>query len=111
MYKKEELESMDDAQLLGIAKELGIKPSQDDEKETVIYAILDKAAEDTAATAETPKRKRTRIAKKEKDKVYTVKGKEGENFDVSRGILPEAKEQQLFNDLPEIGRASCRERV
>ena len=100
MYKKEELESMDDAQLLGIAKELGIKPSQDDEKETVIYAILDKAAEDTAATAETPKRKRTRIAKKEKDKVYTVKGKEGENFDVSRGILPEAKEQQLFNDLP-----------
>ena len=102
MYKKEELESMDDAQLLGIANELGIKLSQNDEKETVIYAILDKAAEDTAATAEAPKRKRTRIAKKDKDKVYTVKGKEGENFDVSRGILPEVKEQQLFSDIPTV---------
>ena len=101
MYTKEELESMDDAQLMGIANSLGLKPSQDDDKETVIYAILDKAAEETAANAEAPKRKRTRIAKKEKDKVYTVKGKEGENFDVTRGILPEIKEQQLFNDLPE----------
>ncbi|MGM9697495.1 MAG: transcription termination factor Rho [Prevotella sp.] len=101
MYTKEELESMDDAQLMGIANSLGLKPSQDDDKETVIYAILDKAAEETAANAEAPKRKRTRIAKKEKDKVYTVKGKEGENFDVTRGTLPEIKEQQLFNDLPE----------
>ncbi|MGN0283159.1 MAG: transcription termination factor Rho [Prevotella sp.] len=101
MYTKEELESMDDVQLMGIANELGIKPSQDDAKETVIYAILDKAAENTAATAEAPKRKRTRITKKEKDKVYTVKGKDGENFDVNRGIVSEPKEQQLFNDIPE----------
>ena len=103
MYKKEELESMDNAQLVGIANELGIKMSQDDEKETVIYAILDKAAEDSAATAEAPKRKSTRIAKKEKDKVYTVKGKEGENFDVSRGVLPEVKEQSLFSETPTQG--------
>lgn len=65
MYTKEELESMDDAQLMGIANSLGLKPSQDDDKETVIYAILDKAAEETAANAEAPKRKRTRIAKKD----------------------------------------------
>ena len=109
MYTKEELESMDDAQLMGIANSLGLKPSQDDDKETVIYAILDKAAEETAANAEAPKRKRTRIAKKEKDKVYTVKGKEGENFDVTRGILPElqakaqeeaAAEQQQLAEQP-----------
>ena len=69
MYTKEELESMDNAQLMGIANSLGVKVSQNDEKESVIYAILDKAAEDSAANnTETPKRKRTRIAKKEKDK-------------------------------------------
>ena len=86
MFTKEELESMDNAQLVGIADGLGIKVSQDEEKESVIYAILDKAAEDSAAGAESsPKRKRTRIQKKEKDKVYTVKGKEGENYDVTRG--------------------------
>ena len=44
MYTKEELESMDNAQLMGIANSLGVKVSQDDQKESVIYAILDKAA-------------------------------------------------------------------
>ena len=44
MYTKEELESMDNAQLVGIANSLGVKVSQNDEKESVIYAILDKAA-------------------------------------------------------------------
>ena len=59
MYTKEELESMDNAQLVGIANSLGVKVSQNDEKESVIYAILDKAAEDSAANnTETPKRKR-----------------------------------------------------
>ena len=102
MFTKEELESMDNAQLVGIADGLGIKVSQDEEKESVIYAILDKAAEDSAAGAESsPKRKRTRIQKKEKDKVYTVKGKEGENYDVTRGTAQEIKQPQLFDDMVE----------
>ena len=102
MYTKEELESMDNAQLVGIANSLGVKVSQNDEKESVIYAILDKAAEDSAANnTETPKRKRTRIAKKEKDKVYTVSGIEGENYDVPKGMTKDVK-QQLFNDEPAV---------
>ena len=60
MYTKEELESMDNAQLVGIADSLGIKVTQEQEKESVIYAILDKAAENTAAVEESPKRKSRR---------------------------------------------------
>ena len=79
MYTKDELSKLPIPELMGIAKELGVKVSQDDELETVIYAILDKAAEDSAAGKTAPKRKRTRIAK-DTDKVYTVNGSDGENL-------------------------------
>lgn len=103
MFTKEELESMEIPQLMGIADQLGVKVSQNDELEKVVYAILDKAAEDSAAadSAETPKRKRTRIVKKDTDRVYTVKGKEGENFDSKnnrKGAKAEAP--SLFSDAP-----------
>jgi transcription termination factor Rho len=81
MYTKEELESMDIPQLVGIADELGIKVSPDDQLETVVYAILDKAAENSASADDAPKRKRTRIAKKDTSRVYTVNGEEGSNLD------------------------------
>ena len=81
MYTKEELEQLPIPELMEIASELGIKVSQNDELETVIYAILDKAAENSAAGVPTPKRKRTRIAKKDTDKIYTVTGSDGENLD------------------------------
>ncbi len=80
MYTKEELSKLPIPQLMEIANELGIKVKQDDELENVIYAILDKAAENSAAGVTAPKRKRTRIAK-DNDKVYTVKGSDGENLD------------------------------
>ena len=83
MYTKDQLEKMEPGQLLSIAAELGVKVSQDDELEKVIYAILDKAAEDVAANP-AAKRKRTRITKKDTDRVYTVNGKEGENFDLKK---------------------------
>ena len=51
MYTKAELESMDIPQLMGIADQLGIKVSPDDELESVVYSILDKAAEESAANA------------------------------------------------------------
>jgi len=79
MYTKDELVKMPIPDLMGIANELGIKVSQDDELETVIYAILDKAAENSAAETTTPKRKRTRIAK-DNSKVYTVNGTDGETL-------------------------------
>lgn len=103
MYTKEELESMDIPQLMGIADQMGVKVSPDDELETVVYAILDRAAEDSAANATAaPKRKRTRIVKKDTNKVYTVNGKEGENFDLKnrQGKAPETKPASLFGDLP-----------
>ncbi|SEA07658.1 transcription termination factor Rho [Prevotella sp. tc2-28] len=80
MYTKDELIKMPIPELMEIASELGVKVSQDDEIETVIYAILDKAAEDSAAGSTAPKRKRTRIAK-DTNKVYTVNGTDGENLD------------------------------
>ena len=42
MYTKEELESMDVSQLMGIASELGLKVKQDDDLGSVVYAILDR---------------------------------------------------------------------
>ena len=81
MYTKEELEQLSIPELMEIANELGVKVSQDDQLESVIYAILDKAAENSAAGITVPKRKRTRIAKKDTNKVYTVTGSDGENLD------------------------------
>ena len=101
MYTKEELEQMDDAQLMGVAQEFDVAVDADGQRESVIYAILDKAAEQSATAADAaPKRKRTRITKKDTDRVYTVKGKEGENFDVktrSRKKQPDDT-PTLFND-------------
>ena len=100
MYKKEELEAMEIPELMGIAADLGIKVSPKDELQDVIYAILDKAAENSAAgVPDQPKRKRTRISKKDTDRVYTVKGEDGENLDVKKGRkVTEEKPLQLFSD-------------
>ena len=102
MYTKEELESMDIPQLVGIADQLGIKVSPDDQLETVVYAILDKAAENSATAEDAPKRKRTRIAKKDTNRVYTVNGEEGENLDAkSNRSRKKVETPSLFADLPE----------
>ena len=100
MYTKEELEQMELSQLMGIAKDLGVKVSQNDELETVIYAILDKAAEQSAAGNTATKRKRTRITKKDTDRVYSVSGNEGENFDVKSRGKKSAETPSLFSDMP-----------
>ena len=88
--------------MMGIADQLGVKVSPNDEHETVVYSILDKAAEETAANAATaPNRKRTRIVKKDTNKVYTVNGKDGENFDVkNRHGKTTEKPASLFGELP-----------
>ena len=83
MYSKEELQAKSVVQLKDIAKELGVKVKSGDKKEAVVYAILDAQAEQPAPEA-APKRKRTRIATKKEDRVYSVHGNEGENFDVQK---------------------------
>ena len=101
MYTKEQLESMAVPELMEVAAQLGVKVSQNDSLETVIYDILDKAAIDSAADDSAPsKRKRTRIAKKDTDKVYTVKGEEGENLDVKGKKKKAADAPSLFADSP-----------
>jgi len=100
MYTKEQLEQMEPAQLLEIAAELGVKVTQDDELEKVVYAILDQAAIDSASSSST-KRKRTRITKKDTDKVYTVNGSDGENFDTKNQKAKPVEAPSLFGDLPE----------
>lgn len=100
MYTKQELEAMDIPLLMDIANKLGVKVTPNDELEEVIYAILDKAAVDAASTAAPAKKKRTRIVKKDTNKVYTVNGKEGENFDVKAGKKKKAaKPAPLFNNI------------
>lgn len=83
MYSKEELQAKSVVQLKDIAKELGVKVKKSDNKGTIVYAILDAQAEQPAPEA-APKRKRTRIATKKEDRVYSVHGNEGENFDVQK---------------------------
>lgn len=101
MYSKDELTSKNVAELKALAKEIGAKIKSSDNKETIIYAILDAQAE--TPTQPVAKRKRVRIAKKE-DKVYTVKGNEGENYDVmkNQALGPNrTTEPSLFKDMPE----------
>ena len=83
MYSKEELTAKSVVQLKDIAKELGVKIKKSDNKGAIVYAILDAQAEQPAPEA-APKRKRTRIATKKEDRVYSVHGNEGENFDVKK---------------------------
>ena len=89
---------MDPAQLLTIAAELGVEVSQDDALEKVVYEILDQAAIDSASNTSATKRKRTRIAKKDTDKVYTVTGKEGENYDKAPKRGKSKEQPSLFSD-------------
>ena len=104
MYTKEELESMEIPQLMDIANQLGIKVSQDSALDDVIYAIIDKAAENSASAEpaeDSPKRKRTRIVKKDSNHVYSVKGKDGENLDAKNKRIPKKSETpSLFSDAP-----------
>ena len=91
---------MEIPQLMGIANELGVQVSQDSALEDVIYAIIDKAAENSATSEDAPKRKRTRITKKDTSKVYTVKGADGENLDSKSNRTKKVEQPSLFSDMP-----------
>ena len=99
MYTKEELEKLPIPELMEIASELGIKVSQNDELEGVVYAILDKAAENSAAGVSTPKRKRTRIAAKDNSKVYAVNGSDGEAYDKEATKVEKKKKKPSLDAL------------
>ena len=102
MFSKEELLEKEVSELETIAQSTGATYSPGDDKDKLVYAILDRQAEEagTAHPLES-KRKRTRIARKETDRVYSVHGEEGENFDVQKNKATTASQQSLFKDLPE----------
>ena len=99
MYSKDELSAKNVVELKEIAKGLGAKIKSGSNKETIIYTILDAQAE--MPVQATTKRKRTRITSKKEDRVYSVKGKDGENFDVMKnqvnGPMGAPQETALFD--------------
>ena len=85
MYSKEDLSAKELSELQTIASEIGAEVADGADEKTYIYAILDKQAEiEGNKNPLGPKRRRTRIVKKDTDRVYTVNGKEGENFDMKK---------------------------
>ena len=102
MYSKDELSAKNISELQAIANEMGAEATDGSNEESLMYAILDKQAE--IGSMKNPlaaKRRRTRIVKKDTDRVYTVSGKEGENFDVKKtkttqtnGVASEEEQQE-----------------
>ena len=98
MYSKDELLPKSIPDLKVIAEGLGATIHANDSQEDIIYAILDKQAiEEGNKNPLTTKRKRTRIAKKESDHVYSVKGKAGENLDTKKKTT-NLEQKSLFNE-------------
>lgn len=99
MYSKDELLSKNIPELEDIAKSLEANISSDADKENIVYTILDRQAVlESNKDIQTPKRRRTRIVKKDTDHVYSVKGKDGENFDVKKNKLMN-EPAPLFKDI------------
>lgn len=101
MYSKEELLSKNTSELELVAQELGIEMPTGASNEDVVYEILDKQAEieGNKNPLGAAKRRRTRIVKKDTDRVYSVSGKEGENFDLKKSkATTDDAQQSLFKD-------------
>lgn len=105
MYSKDELSSKSMSELEDIAKAADIDVNNSKTQEEIIYAILDKQAEvEGNKNPLGTKRRRTRILKKDTDRVYSVNGKDGENFDLKKNKIA-TEQQSLFKDnltQPEI---------
>ena len=101
MYSIDELSAKNIAELQDIAREAGIDFNDETGAQDLIYAILDKQADiEGSKNPLGPKRRRTRIVKKDTDRVYTVNGKEGENFDLKKNKTNEedAAQTTLFKE-------------
>lgn len=100
MYNYSELEAMDDSQLREVAQTNGIKKINLDDKENLVYEILDKQARDVAAssTANTPQKNRrgkkeSKDVKDENQQKQTRKKKEEPAPETSEQDAPQATEQ------------------
>ena len=99
MFSKEELLEKDISELGNIANEIGADFKHDDDKDSLVYAILDRQAIEVGTTHPlTNKRKRTRIARKETDRVYSVNGDNGENFDTQKSKKNAETQPSIFKE-------------
>ena len=99
MYSKDDLQSKSISELEDIAKEIGAENKDGNTIDDLIYSILDRQA--VVESNKNPlgtKRKRVRIVKKDTDHVYSVNGKDGENFDMKKNKVPQ-EPPSLFKDL------------
>lgn len=103
MYTKEQLQQMDPAQLWLLAEQLGIHPTPNDPLDKVVYDILDREAEE-ATDDDSPRRRRTRIVKRDTDHVFSANGTDGENHDTrSQRLKAQTAIPTLFQDeLPPV---------
>jgi len=102
MYSKDELLSKSISELEDISQNIGVQTNSSDTLEDIVYAILDKQAEvEGNKNPLGTKRKRVRITKKDTDRVYTVKGAEGENFDLKKNKQTGTEPLPLFTEQPE----------
>ena len=102
MYSKDELLSKSISELEDIAQNIGVQLNPADSQDEIVYAILDKQAEvEGNKNPLGTKRKRVRITKKDTDRVYSVKGTDGENFDLKKNKVS-AETQPLFNEQPKL---------
>lgn len=100
MYSKDELVTKSISELEDIANNLGIDSTKNMSQEELIYAILDQQT--IVEGSKNPlggKRKRTRILKKDTDRVYSVHGKDGENYDMKKNKVQQPTEKTLFSDI------------
>ena len=99
MYSKEELSANSVVQLKDIAKQIGVKIKSGDNKETIINTIFNAQTEDSPLAA--AKRKRTRIVSTKEDRVYSVNGIDGENFDVQKHQVTGPTENNVGDHMEE----------
>ncbi|MCM1108772.1 MAG: transcription termination factor Rho [Clostridium sp.] len=87
MFKKSELEGKSVDELREIAQDLGIHIANEDTAIDLIYKIIDEESIQSASQTSEEKpapRKRTRISKKEPDRVYSASQGSGENYDLKK---------------------------
>lgn len=102
-YNKDELLGKEEEEILSIANKLGIKVKNSTPKEELIYHILDEQAVQSATQKTAPK-KRTRIVKKEIDRVYSASKTKSESFEKKKQKANEAEneiEENVASDIAE----------
>ena len=101
MYTKNQLNEKEMPELQKIAEELGIADGGSQDKNELIFKILDEQAMAYATSkgAEKPVHKRSRISLKNVDRVYTANQMEAQKIDKPMKVV---REDPIFSDSEDI---------